>query len=362
MTSSGRSHWASRAAARGGGSRERRRLGGKRDDGRQELGPVRVREARADLAGVAQAAVLVDADQERAEVDRLAGPLHPATDDELLLGTDLDLLPRHRPRSGHVRRAAVLGHDPLEAPIARGLEERDPLGLDMFAQADARIRAQDAGEEAAPFLERFVDERSAVKMKQVEDLVDERGRLGGHSPPLDPGLEQRKIGFASRVESDDLAIDDRPARVEPGRRIEERPEVARRVLLAAGPESNALAVHDGLDAETVPLDLEQPVRIVEGRTDQRREHRRDEFGRHDAGLPGHRPYDAPPPDAGGVGQRSVGVLRGGLDLGVRVRPGGFDHDRRERPVCVVQAARTSGVNASPSPCWSVHSSASPTVA
>ena len=195
--------------------RERRRIGRERRDGRQELGPVRVREARADLAGVAQAAVLVDADEERTEVDRLAGPLHPATDDELLLGPDLDLLPRHRPRSGHVRRAAVLGHDPLEAPLARGLEERDPVGLDVLAQADARVRAKDAGEESAALLERLVEERSAVEMKEVEDLVDERCRLVGRSPPLDPCLEEGEVGLAVLVESDDLAVDDRLARVEP---------------------------------------------------------------------------------------------------------------------------------------------------
>ena len=156
------------------------------------------------------------------------------------------------------------------------LEERDPVGLDVLAQADARIRAEDAGEESAALLERFVEERPAVEVEQVEDLVDERGRLVGHSPPLDPRLEEGEVGFAALVESDDLAVDDRLARVEPGRRIEERPEVARRVLLAARPESDAVTVDDRLDAETVPLDLEQPVGPVERRAHERREHRRDE--------------------------------------------------------------------------------------
>ena len=163
-----------RAGRRG---RERRRIGREWRDGGQELGPVRIREAGADLAGISEAAVLVDADEERTEVDRPARPLHPATDDELLLGSDLDLLPRHRPRSGHVRRAAVLGHDPFEAALSCDFEERDPVGFDVFAQADARVRAQDVGEESAAFLERFFEERPAVEMKEVEDLVDERCRL-----------------------------------------------------------------------------------------------------------------------------------------------------------------------------------------
>ena len=130
----------------------------------------------------------------------------------------------------------------------------------------------------APLLERLVEQRPAVEVEQVEDLVDERGRLGGHSLPLDPRLEQGEVGLAALVERDDLAVDDRPAGVDPGRRIEERPEVARRVLLAAGPQPDGLAVDDGLDAEAVPLDLEQPVGVVERRADERREHRRDEGG------------------------------------------------------------------------------------
>ena len=81
----------------------------------------------------------------------------------------------------------------------------------MLAQADARVRAAGRGEESAALLERFVEERSAVEMEEVEDLVDERGRLGGRSPPLDPCLEEGEVGLATLVESDDLAVDDRLA-------------------------------------------------------------------------------------------------------------------------------------------------------
>ena len=145
-----------------GSSRDRRgerRLGRReRRDGGQELRPIRVREAGADLAGVAQFAVLVHADEERAELDRPAGSGHPAADDQLLLGPDLDLPPGHRARAGHVRRVAVLGHDSLEAPHPGGLEERNPVGLDVLAQADARIRAEDAGEQPAALFEGLVEE------------------------------------------------------------------------------------------------------------------------------------------------------------------------------------------------------------
>ena len=162
--------------------RERRRVRGERRDGGQQIRPAAVREPGADLAGVAQRAVLVDADEERAEVDRPAGALRPAADDELLLGPDLDLLPAVGALAGDVRRAAVLGHDPLEAADAGRLEERQPAAFDVFAEPDARIRPQDRREQPAALLERLVEQRAAVEVEQVEDLVDERRRLGGQSP------------------------------------------------------------------------------------------------------------------------------------------------------------------------------------
>ena len=65
-------------------------------------------------------------------------------------------------------------------------------------------------------------------------------------------------------------------RLEPGRRIEKRAEIARRVLFAAGPQADAGAVDHRLDAEAIPLDLEQPAGIVERPTNERREHGRNE--------------------------------------------------------------------------------------
>ena len=57
-----------------------------------------------------------------------------------------------------------------------------------------------SGEESAAFLERFLEERPAVEMKEVEDLVDERGRRVGRSPPLDPCLEEGEVGLAMLVQ------------------------------------------------------------------------------------------------------------------------------------------------------------------
>jgi hypothetical protein len=52
----------------------------------------------------------------------------------------------------------VLGHDALEAASACRLEECDPIGLDVFAQPDARIRAKNAGKQPPPLFQRLVEE------------------------------------------------------------------------------------------------------------------------------------------------------------------------------------------------------------
>ena len=73
------------------------------------------------------------------------------------------------------------------------------------------------------------------------------------------------------------AIDDGVVCRKPGRWLQERAEVALGgVELATRPQADAVAVDDRLDPESIPLDLEQPVRVVERRGDEGRQHRRDE--------------------------------------------------------------------------------------
>ena len=118
-------------------------------------------------------------------------------------------------------------------------------------------------------------------MEKIEHLVEERVGLGGRSLALDPRLEQREVGLAVLVQRDDLSVDDGRSSRQPAGRVEERAEVARGVLLAAGPHADRPAVDHGLDAEPVPLHLEQPVGVIERGGDEGRQHRRDE------GRPGH---------------------------------------------------------------------------
>ena len=184
MTSSGRSHRAFFETGRGGGDAKG---GSSAASGAiaasSSAAPV-LREPGTDLARVLQRAVLVDADEERPEIDRGPGAARPATDHELLLGSDLDLLPGHRALPRKVRRAAVLGHDPLETARLGRFEEGDPLPRDVLAEPHARIGAKDVGQESATDLEGFVEQRPPVEKHQVEDLVHEG--VGGATPRRGP--------------------------------------------------------------------------------------------------------------------------------------------------------------------------------
>src|SRR5204863_10000895 len=99
------------------------------------------------------------------------------------------------------------------------------------------------------------------------------GAVGRSAATATPLREQRQTGLAEPVERDNLAVDDRLARGDPCRRLEEGAEVAGGILLATRPQPSLTAVNDRLDPKAVPFHLEQPVGVVEGRRDERREHR-----------------------------------------------------------------------------------------
>ena len=126
---------------------ERRRVGLEPLEDRLQLLARAPVEPGADLARESQSLVLVDADDDRAQVLRGPLPRRPAADDQLLFRSRLDLEPRRGPAARLVARAAVLGHDALEALGLDRLEERHALGVDVGARtgpvrwAGSRARA-----------------------------------------------------------------------------------------------------------------------------------------------------------------------------------------------------------------------------
>ena len=104
-----------------------------------------------------------------------------------------------------------------------------------------------------------VEERPAIEVEEVERLEHEAGR--GLVTEL--GLEEAEVGPTVIVERDDLAIDDGlRASIQRAGFVRRPREVARGVVQVARPGADVGAVHHGLQAEAVPLDLEQPVRVA----------------------------------------------------------------------------------------------------
>ena len=102
-----------------------------------ELLPGPRREPGADLAREPQLVALVDANGHRPEVLRISLARRIATDDELLLRTDLDLQPGRRSATRLVSRATELGDDPFQLAALGRLVEGQPVGLDVRGESDA---------------------------------------------------------------------------------------------------------------------------------------------------------------------------------------------------------------------------------
>ena len=99
------------------------------------------------------------------------------------------------------------------------------------------MRPEDALEQPLAILERDVEQRPAVQVEQVECLVDEpvRRRIA------ESLLEQTEVRATGLVEGHDLAVDDRLAGLDPGRRAQQPREVGLGVLQVAGPQADLAA-------------------------------------------------------------------------------------------------------------------------
>src|ERR671934_1039369 len=151
---------------------ERRPFGAERRQRAPELGERLRREAGADLAGVAEPVVVVEPDEERAEVRAGALRRREAADDELGFLAHLDLEPLSRADARLVRGADVLGDDALPPlGLRRRVRVRAASGK-APAQEERRVppreqrlqrgaaTAQGLGEELAP-----------VVLEEIEDGV-----------------------------------------------------------------------------------------------------------------------------------------------------------------------------------------------
>src|SRR3954463_14587437 len=171
-------------------------------------------EAGADLPGVAQVAVLADADEQRADALAPAPlPRHPAADHDLLAVEFFALAPARTAPPRLVRRVEPLGDDALEALLGGRLEDLLAVPRDVVGRAPAVAVEVELGEPRAALLVGQVHERVPVEPEEVEDHVGDRRVLrqpphrvlGGevHAP-----LQRAEARLALRVERDDLAVED----------------------------------------------------------------------------------------------------------------------------------------------------------
>src|SRR5436309_11654505 len=138
---------------------ERRVLAAQRGELLPEVAQRGARETGADLAGVAQPAALVVADQQRAELGARAARRRVAADDELLLGAALELQPVAR-AAVDVGRIGALGDQPLPLLAARLAEQRFAVAVTVRGEADRAVER-----------ERRPQERLALAKRQRGDIA-----------------------------------------------------------------------------------------------------------------------------------------------------------------------------------------------
>src|SRR5260221_11260499 len=140
-------------------------------------------EAGADPAGIAQfAAVVVVAEEQRAEALARAAGIAEADDDELLAIAAFDLEPAPA-AARHIGRVALLGDDAFEGVGAGVLEEFRTARILVIAIAQdaARDVAGLAGDEALQRRfavdERHPEEVAVSDLEQAEAVIDDRAAL-----------------------------------------------------------------------------------------------------------------------------------------------------------------------------------------
>src|SRR3954451_883138 len=151
---------------------ERGRLAHQRREPLGELLQGRAREARPDLAGVAETIAVVVADEQGAEIGARPPRRSEAADDQLLRARALELEPVARP-GGDVGRAEALGDQPLPAVTARLGQERRAVAGHLVGDAQRVSPVQHALEHLPALLERKRPHVAASREQHVEDVVEE---------------------------------------------------------------------------------------------------------------------------------------------------------------------------------------------
>jgi hypothetical protein len=259
------------------GSGERALAGLELCEARQHAGHLVAAEARADPADIDQLVTVVDADQQRSELARLAGP---AADHHLVAGAAFGLLPALA-AIGAVGRVEALRHDPLQRHAAGRLQDRLAGHLEMVDVADAPPFFGWGGLRRG--VEQGLQPRLALAQRQVPQVrpFGEQQVEGEEDQIAAPAVRQRRlqgreVRRAIGAQGAGLAVDQ--ARGKRLRVLGDLAELRRPVEAGAGLQRRAAVLDAQLQAIAVELDLMAPAGPL-----RRAVHRLGELRRHEAG-------------------------------------------------------------------------------
>ncbi len=139
-----------------------------------ELGERPFIETAADVAGVDELAVLVDADDKRAEIFPAGAGRGEAADDDLLLKDGLDLQPGTTANARLIGAVAQLGDDPLQALLFGRFEEGRAFSDNVLGIFQQRAVGKQVTEQPLSVFERHLEEPLAVGIDQIEHDVQQR--------------------------------------------------------------------------------------------------------------------------------------------------------------------------------------------
>ncbi len=228
----------------------------------------------ADPAGVAQHALLVIAEQQRADqAAALVGGL-VADDDQLLIVGAFDLKPIAG-ATGVIRRIGALRHDALEMQIAGVLEHGRAVGLEVIAEADHAFVGhvgEQRGQGALALQQRRSGQVLAIEVQDIEHIVDETVMAA----ILEVVLQRGEIRGAVFVDRGNLAVEDGIVAGKLGAGGGDGRKFLGPVETTPRLERHRAVGDASLDAVAVELDLMDPAIAVGRSRAQRREARRDE--------------------------------------------------------------------------------------
>ena len=212
--------------------------------------------AGADVAGVDQLVLGVDAEQQTADLGGGAAAIDEAADHELLALAAFQLQPGLG-ATRHVGCVAALRDHAFELEPADVVEHAGDIAGEVFAEADAvpAFLLDELAQQAAAILQGHLAQVVAFEERHVEQVAQDL--LG--SRRVEGVLQGVEIGNAGLVHDDDLAVEPRRADTHGLDRCDQRIHPRGPVVAAPCDEPHLALVDAAHHAIAVELDLAQPV-------------------------------------------------------------------------------------------------------